>query len=181
MKLISKSIVVFLTALVLISATNVSYINSSKFVGDLKVGDKAPELVFNDPEGNPIALSSLKGKIVLIDFWASWCMPCRMENPNVVRIYQKYKDSKFKNANGFTVYSVSLDHAKGAWLKAIEKDKLEWKNHVSDFVGWGSEAANVYKVIKLPSTFLIDNEGTILAKDLKGEELDKQLTALLAE
>lgn len=146
-----------------------------------KVGDQAPEMVLNDPEGNPIALSSLKGKLVLIDFWASWCFPCRNENPNIVRLYHKYKSSTFKEADGFTVYSVSLDKARGTWIRAIEKDQLVWNTHVSDLGGWGSKAASNYGVTKIPTTFLIDHNGVIIAKDMRVEELEKKLDEMLVQ
>ncbi len=129
-------------------------------------GNPAKEIDLPMPNGNSLALSSLKGKVVLLDFWASWCKPCRMENPNVVKTYEKYKD------RGFTIYSVSLDQRKDQWISAIKADGLTWSNHVSDLKGWNSSAAATYNVNGIPATFLIDESGTIVAKNLRGEQLN---------
>jgi thiol-disulfide isomerase/thioredoxin len=139
----------------------------------INIGAIAPEINLQSPDGKFIALSSLKGKVVLLDFWASWCRPCRAENPNVVRLYNKYKDK------GFTVYSVSLDQNKDKWLAAIAQDKLTWSNHVSELTGWKSSAGNKYGVSSIPKTFLIDAKGKIIAYDLRGNDLEKKLSEIL--
>ena len=137
------------------------------------IGALAPDLAFTSPDGKVIKLSDLRGKIVLVDFWASWCRPCRMENPNVVAAYKKFKDK------GFTIYSVSLDQDASKWKGAIQQDGLEWPNHVSDLKGWQSQAAAMYGVQGIPAQFLLDKDGKIVAKNLRGEQLEEKLTELL--
>jgi thiol-disulfide isomerase/thioredoxin len=137
-------------------------------------GAIAPEISLATPEGPNLALSSLRGKYVLIDFWASWCGPCRRENPTVVKTYAAYKDK------GFEIYGVSLDQDREAWLKAIEKDQLVWK-HVSDLKYWSSAGAQAYQVNSIPQTFLLDKEGRILAKGLRGAALDQYLAQLFKD
>ena len=139
------------------------------------VGAIAPDLAFPDPDGNIRKLSDLRGKVVLLDFWASWCRPCRGENPHVVAMYQKYHDK------GFEVFSVSLDRDKESWKRAIAADGLVWPNHVSDLKYWSSEAARTYGVSSIPSTFLLDQNGRIIAKNLRGEALSKALKQIFGE
>lgn len=140
--------------------------------GAPKVGDTAPDIKLNNPGGKQISLSSLKGKIVLIDFWASWCGPCRMENPNVVKAYHKYKDK------GFTILSVSLDESKDKWTQAIQKDGLLWENHISDLKGWQSSAAQLYQVRGIPATFLVGKDGKVVGTNLRGASLEDKLAEL---
>lgn len=144
----------------------------------VNIGEKAPEITMMDPDGNERKLSDLKGKVVLIDFWASWCRPCRMENPNVVKTYNKYKNENFKYGEGFEVFSVSLDRNKTDWKKAINQDGLVWENHVSDLQHWNSAAAQAYGVNSIPQTFLIDGEGVVLAKNLRGGALANALNKM---
>ena len=136
------------------------------------VGQFAPEISLPSPDGKEIALSSLKGKLVLIDFWASWCGPCRKEMPNVVKIY-----SKFKN-KGFEIYGVSLDQDKEKWMEAITKDGINWPQ-VSDLKYWDNLAARIYNVQGIPYTVLIDKDGKIIAKNLRGQELEKKIAEVL--
>jgi len=145
----------------------------------LNIGDKAPALAYKSPNGKTLKLSSLKGKLVLIDFWASWCGPCRKENPNLVSAYQKYTKKNFKHGKGFEIYSLSLDKTNEAWVKAINQDELFWEYHVSDLGYWQSEGSKKYGIRSIPSNVLIDGKGIIVAKNLKGQALHKFLAAAL--
>lgn len=143
------------------------------------IGNRAPELVCESPEGENISLSSLRGQMVLIDFWASWCSPCRRENPNLVKTYKRFHDKSFTKAEGFTIYGVSIDKDREAWIDAIESDGLLWETQVSDLKGNASEPAAIYGIMVIPSSFLIDGEGVIIAKNLRGEMLEDKLNSLL--
>jgi len=145
----------------------------------LNIGNKAPEINEKGVNGELLKLSSLKGKIVLIDFWASWCGPCRRENPYVVSAYNTYKDKKFKNGDGFTIFSVSLDKSKEAWLKGIQSDNLTWGNHVCDLGGWNSKYVGIYGINSIPSNFLIDGNGIIIGRNLRGPALENTIKQLL--
>lgn len=147
------------------------FVNNLQRLQGINEGAMAPEINLATPAGPNLALSSLRGKYVLIDFWASWCGPCRRENPNVVKTYAAYKDK------GFEIFGVSLDQNREAWLKAIETDKLVWK-HVSDLQYWNSAGAQAYQVNSIPQTFLVDPAGRIIAKGLRGAALDNYLAKL---
>jgi len=146
-------------------------------IGQLKklaIGKVAPEISLPNPDGEVVPLSSLRGKYVLVDFWAKWCRPCRMENPNVVRLFNKY------NKEGFEVYGVSLDRRKEDWLKAIEEDGLNW-TQVSDLKFWQSEAARIYNVKAIPFALLLDPDGVIIGKNLRGPLLESKLEEIFGK
>lgn len=136
------------------------------------VNKQAPDLTMNDVNGKPVSISNFRGKYVLVDFWASWCKPCRMENPNVVAAYNKYKDKNF------AILGVSLDEDKNAWMNAIENDKLEW-TQISDLKQWESAAVSTYKIEGIPFNVLIDPNGKIIAESLRGDALEQKLAEVL--
>ena len=148
-------------------------IEAAKTIG---IGKKAPDFTQNDPEGNPVSLSDFQGKYVLLDFWASWCGPCRQENPNLVKAYAAYNDK------GFEILGVSLDNKDGkeAWVNAIEKDGLTW-TQVSDLNSWNNEVARMYGVRAVPQSYLIDPEGVIVAQNLRGEALEEKLAEIFGQ
>lgn len=154
---------------------NSNFVSAKKRVDAVRgtmVGYPANNFTQNTPEGKALKLSDFKGKYVLIDFWASWCKPCRMENPNVVNAYNRFKDK------GFVVLGVSMDSNKDAWVKAIQADNLTWP-HVSDLKGWGNEVGIMYGVKGIPQNFLVDKEGKIVGKNLRGPELDQKLAEII--
>jgi peroxiredoxin len=145
--------------------------------GGLKTGTMAPEFNIKDVNGTDIKLSDYKGKIVLIDFWASWCKQCRIESPKLVKAYQKYHTMKFENGDGFEIISVSLDDEAADWKMAITEDGYTWAN-VSEGKKWEAEIAKSYMVTSLPTNYLLDGNGKIIEKDLRGNMLDAVLSTI---
>jgi thiol-disulfide isomerase/thioredoxin len=138
----------------------------------VSIGQIAPDFTMNDSTGKPVTLSSLKGKVLLVDFWASWCGPCRAENPNVVKAYQAYKNK------GFDILGCSFDQNRDKWIKATKDDMLTW-NHVSDLKGWANEAGKLYGVNSIPANVLLDKDQKIIGRNLRGEELMQKLEEVL--
>ena len=145
----------------------------------IHIGQEAKDLEFESPSGDMIALSSLRGQMVLIDFWAAWCGPCRRQHPHMRQLYHHYKDKEFVNGSGFTIFSVSLDKNRENWIAAIEKDTLVWESHVSDLRGMKSIAAQRYEVHSIPANVLIDGDGIILAVGQRGRYLEDKLKEYL--
>jgi thiol-disulfide isomerase/thioredoxin len=168
-------------ALVVLALASFSFANAQYTNTKIEVGQKAPELAYENPQGKVLKLSEInKKRVILLDFWASWCGPCRMANPALVEFYKKYSAKKYKGAkNGFTIVSVSLDKSKEPWIEAISKDKLEWPYHMSDLGGWQSKTAAEYGVMFVPQAFLIDGNGVIIGKYNRAEDCVKDLEKLM--
>ena len=148
-------------------------LSSSLFVkAQVAIGEMAPDFSLNNSKNFKVSLSSFRGKVVMIDFWASWCGPCRIANPGVERVYQKYK------SKGFEVLGISIDNKKKAWLKAVAQDKIHYQQ-LNDTLGWYSPVAEKYGINQIPTSFLLDKEGKIVAIDLNGSQLDMKVKELI--
>ncbi len=168
-------------AIILLAAAGYVTAHAQRENQKIKVGQPAPELAFANPEGELLSLAAItKGRYVLVDFWASWCGPCRIAHPSLVRLYNKYKDLDFKHADqGFSLLSVSLDRNAEAWKKAIDKDGLEWPYHMSDLKAWNSEAVALYGIEFIPQAFLIGPDGKVIGKYESAEKAKTDLDQLI--
>lgn len=156
------------------------FVNSYSQTPGLEIGNKAPEIKLPTPVGDTIALSTLRGKLVLIDFWATWCSPCAKEQPELGKLYNNYKNAEFTNSKGFEIYGISLDSKKTTWQNFISNNNIDWIQ-VSDLKFWSSPVAKLYNLQELPYNLLIDGNGIILSKNLHGEDLEKEIKKYLVK
>lgn len=171
-----KRRIIISTVVLLAAFISISWISSNHANKIPGTGDQAIDITLDNPQGKAMSLSSLEGNVVLLDFWASWCGPCRRKNPEIVKLYEEYQDKKYiKGTKGFEIFSVSLDKNKSSWIAAIEKDNLNWSNHVSDLRGWSSAGGAKYGVRTIPTTYLIDEEGVIIGRNLSSAAIAHEL------